>query len=173
MTTFSTNHKPETKMETKTINIHGVPFTVSAPYAEGHVLTAIEARSLNQTRAENIGNNFRKSVAEAKDDPAKLEALKAELADYDSKYTFAMRVAREPVDPLERAARAVAKEVLNAHIKKTLGVTVKAYLATEGNEDKYEANLEKLMVRDDVLKVAKERVKASKKVSDISLDEGI
>ena len=44
----------------KTISISGQAFDVSTPYAAGHTLTEAEAKVLNQTRAENIGNNFRR-----------------------------------------------------------------------------------------------------------------
>ena len=47
-------------MTSKTITILGEKFEITAPYAEGQTLTAVEARVLNQTRAENIGNNLRK-----------------------------------------------------------------------------------------------------------------
>jgi hypothetical protein len=51
--------------ETKTKTIEGKNFEISQPYEEGHVITAIEARVLNQTRSENIGNNVRAKLKEA------------------------------------------------------------------------------------------------------------
>src|SRR5690606_27986717 len=62
-------------------------FPISQPYEEGHTLTAIEAKVLNQVRAENIGNNVRKKVQEllAEGKTAEAEAL---VAEKDREYQF-------------------------------------------------------------------------------------
>src|SRR5690348_10036589 len=87
-------------MATKKITVGGQQFEINQPYEEGHTLTAVEARVLNQVRSENIGNNFRKIVKEAGDDAQKLQEVAQKVVDYDSKYNFAMGgTAREPVDP--------------------------------------------------------------------------
>ena len=67
--------------ESKTINIYDEEFTVSTPYAEGHVITAAEAKALNQVRAENIANNFRAKIKAAKEDGT-LDKVRADLATY-------------------------------------------------------------------------------------------
>ena len=41
-----------------TITIAGKPFTVEPKFEAGHVLTANEASTLNQTWFENLRNNF-------------------------------------------------------------------------------------------------------------------
>ena len=155
---------------TKTISISGQAFEVSAPYAEGHTLTAAEAKVLNQTRAENIGNNFRADVKKALEsgDPAQLEAVKAELAKYDAAYVFSMTQARTPIDPIEAEAIRIAKELVKAKIAEKYSVSLKKYFETEGNEEKYDAAVEKLAAQDDTLKEAKKRVAAKKKTLDIA-----
>ena len=78
----------------KSISISGTAFEVAEPYAEGHTVNAIEARVLNQTRAENIGNNFRKGVqaalalAEGPTRDAALAKVLADLQAYDAQYIF-------------------------------------------------------------------------------------
>src|SRR6478609_8765839 len=102
----------------KTISIAGQAFEVSAPYAAGHTLNEAEAKVLNQTRAENIGNNFRADVKKAVDsgDASALEQVKAALAEYDSTYQFSMTQARTPIDPIEAEAIRIAKEFVKAKI---------------------------------------------------------
>lgn len=150
----------------KTISISGQAFEVSAPYAAGHVLTEAEAKVLNQTRAENIGNNFRAQVKKALEDGT-IDAVKSAIADYDSKYEFSMTVARQPIDPIEAEAFRIAKEIVKAKIADKYGVSLKKYFETEGNEAKYEAAVEKLAGQEDTLKEAKKRVAAKKKTLDI------
>lgn len=156
----------------KTISISGQAFEVSAPYLAGHILNEAEAKVLNQTRAENIGNNFRSDVKKAIEsgDSAAIEAVKAALADYDSKYQFSMTQARTPIDPIEAEAIKIAKEYVKAKIAERYGVSLKKYFETEGNEEKYEAAVEKVAGQEDTLKEAKKRVAAKKKVLDLGAD---
>lgn len=147
---------------TKTISIAGQAFEVSAPYAAGHTLTEAEAKVLNQTRAENIGNNFRVQVKKAIED-GKLDDVKAAIAEYDAKYEFSMTVARTPIDPVEAEAFRIAKEYVKGKITEKYGVTLKKYFETEGNEAKYEAAVEKTAMQEETLKEAKKRVAAKKK----------
>lgn len=164
-------------MTTKTISIHGEKFEVGTPYAEGAVLSATEARVLNQVRAENIANNYRKAVGEALEKPegsdrdTALAAVRTAFAEYDVKYTFAMGgTARTPVDPVEREATNLAKAAIAAQLKEK-GIKLKDYLATEGNQDKYDAAVEKLSTRDDFLKEAKKRVAARAKTTSADLSD--
>ncbi len=60
--------------------IGGVILSIPQPFAEGHVLSANEAASMNQTYLENVGNNFRSTVTKfkkaaivGKDEPSKSE----------------------------------------------------------------------------------------------------
>lgn len=154
----------------KTISISGQPFEISAPYAAGHVLTEAEAKSLNQTRAENIGNNFRTQVKKAIEE-GKLDEVKAAIAKYDSEYVFSMTQARTPIDPIEAEAFKIAKEFVKNKIAEKTGKTLKAYLEIEGNQAKYDANVEKVASQDDTLKEAKKRVAAKKKIMELGGDD--
>lgn len=137
----------------KKISISGETFEVNEPYSEGHTITAIEAKVLNQTRAENIGNNFRADVKKARENGQDLTELRAKLAEYDDQYTFSMGGSiRQPVDPVEREARKIARDA------------IKAQLASEGRKikdvdpERLEAAIDQVAVQDDVLKLAKKRV---------------
>jgi hypothetical protein len=161
-------------MSTKSISISGVSVEVSAPYAEGHVITAAEAKTLNQTRAENIGNNFRSAVKAALEQPegsarnAALAKVLEDLKGYDENYVFSMTAnARTPIDPIEAEAFRIAKEVVKGKITEKYGVTLKAYFATEGNEEKYEAAVEKIAAQEDTIKEAKRRVASKKKLPEL------
>ncbi len=155
----------------KKISISGETFEVSTPYSAGHVLTEAEAKSLNQTRAENIGNNFRTAVKAAIEAGQGLDAVRAELTEYDGKYTFAMGGStRTPVDPIAAEAQRIAKEVVKQKLSDK-GIKVKDYLANEVNAAKYEAAVEKISTQDDTLKLAKQRVASKKKALDIASDD--
>lgn len=157
----------------KTISINGIAFEVSAPYAEGHTLTAAEAKVLNQTRAENIGNNFRKAVQAAEGDEAKLAEVRANLAKYDAEYQFSMGggSTRTPIDPIEAEAFRIAREVVKVKIHEKTGLSVKKYLEVEGNEAKYDAAVEKIAAQEDTLKLAKQRVANKKKSLEVAGDD--
>ena len=157
----------------KTITIGGENFEVSIPYAEGHAITAVEAKVLNQTRAENIGNNFRKAVAEAKE-KGDLASVTAAIAEYDSAYTFSAGggTARTPIDPIEAEAYRIAKTVVKGKIQEKYGTSVKAYVeASAENAAKYEAAVEKTAHQDDTLKLAKKAVADKKKVMEVASED--
>jgi hypothetical protein len=106
------------------ITIQGLEFNVDYPYSAGEIdLTAGEASALNQTRAENLRNNFAariKTMIEEYRETNKLpddeeiassvldkDALDKEFADYADKYEFGVRQlggGRVPMDPVEREA---------------------------------------------------------------------
>ena len=155
----------------KTISINGVAFEISTPYAEGHVLTAAEAKVLNQTRAENIGNNFRKAVKDAQDKGTDMSVVGASLREYDASYVFTMGgTSRTPIDPIEAEAIRIAKEVVKAKLAEK-GLKVKDYVANEANAAKYDAAVDKIAAQDDTLKLAKQRVANKKKVADVAADD--
>lgn len=110
--------------------IQNIPFEAAAPYAEGQVLNAAEAATLNQTRVENLRNNFagviKKKIAEIeKETPSRTElseeeiqSLKDQFATYEAEYEFqGKRASRAPVDPVKREAVRMAKETITAALK--------------------------------------------------------
>lgn len=153
--------------EPKTRIIGGIAFELSQPYDEGHVLTAIEARVLNQTRSENIGNNVRAKIAEMKDEGKSEDEIRALVTSVDAEYVF--NAARDGtgrvVDPYEREARKIARELLRAHLAETgrkLNVTPEG-LTDDEWKDKIEGEVDRIAANEEVLKAAKKNVDAKKK----------
>lgn len=121
------------------ITIQGLEFQVAQPYKAGnHALTAGEASALNQTRAENIRNNFASTIKKAIEEfrtTNKLaedaevpvtsldhDDLSEKLATYDGEYEFGVRGGpsgpRAPVDPVGREAFRIASERVKLALKK-------------------------------------------------------
>lgn len=162
--------------ETRTKLIAGEAFQVSAPYVEGHVLSPVEAKVLNQVRAENIGNNFREAVKEAiakreAGDTAAWDGLQAAFAEYDTSYTFSTPGTgggARKLDPVEREAKSLAEAYVREDLRKK-GRTMKAVpdgMTEEQWKEKLEATIEKLMGSDTILKLAKERVNKKAKAAE-------
>lgn len=154
----------------KTKTIEGRNFEISQPYEEGHTLTAIEARVLNQTRSENIGNNVRAKLKEAIEQGADDVALAALVAEVDAAYAFTAAGARAAarLDPYEREARKIARELLRSHLAES---GRKLTVAPEGStqeewDEKIEAEVDRIATMDTVLEAAKKEVDAKKRRAD-------
>ena len=149
----------------KTIIIQGEKFEISEPYAEGHVCTAAEAKALNQVRAENIGNNLRKKVTQAKEagtfDQEEMQKL---VTQYDSEYVFEARVStggtRRVLDPVEREARRIARDIVKAHLERQ-GVKLK-----DVPKEALDEKIDELSARDEIIAEAKKAVKAQDKLKE-------
>jgi len=156
--------------EPKTKTIEGRNFEISQPYEEGHTLSAIEARVLNQTRSENIGNNVRAKLKEAIEQGASDDALSALVAEVDAAYAFTAAGARSAarLDPYEREARKIARELLKNYLSES---GRKLTVAPEGTtqeewDEKIETEVDRLATQDTVLEAAKKEVDAKKKRAD-------
>ena len=114
--------------EVQSITIQGIVFHTPRVYATGHVMTEHEAAALDQTRAENLRNNFAgrikakldelvKTNPEAKVSDLSEHELKAEFHGYASSYAFAARQARAPVDPVEAEAYKIAKAQITSALR--------------------------------------------------------
>ncbi len=136
---------------TPTITIQGLIFPITMPFSEGHPLTATEASALNNLRGENLRNNFAakiKALLVPKDGPERTAAdltedekatLAGEFQAYDSSYTLSgKRSAKAPIDPVEREATRIAKEQVDAALRRR-GIEKKAL--AEGQYDNYVAQL--------------------------------
>lgn len=105
--------------EVASIVIQGITFQVPKRYTEGHVMSAAEASTLNQTLAENLRNNFARKVKTVKGegdvtiDEATHTMLQQELNAYAQSYTF-YSGSRSPrlVDPLEKEVRLEGEKVI-------------------------------------------------------------
>lgn len=154
--------------------IGGIKFSISQPYDEGHVCTQAEARALNQTRSENIGNNVRAKLKEMQDAGKSAEELAAFVSEIDQNYVFnlASVSAARKMDPYEREAEKIAKELLKAHLATTgrkLSVTPEGVTEDEWNA-KIQSELDRISTSPDVIKVARKNVDAKKKTADTLLE---
>lgn len=159
--------------EPKTRTIAEMTFEIAQPFEEGHVCTAGEAKALNQTRAENVGNNLRKQIEAAKSEGKSEDEIRAMVAEYDAAYelTLTTVATSRKLDPVEREARAIAKDVLKEHLAKTGRKLTKA---PEGETDeswkeKVEAQIELIMAKEEVVKAAQKRVKEKQRTSEALL----
>jgi hypothetical protein len=169
---------------TGTITIQGLEFSVDYPYKSGTIdLTPGEASALNQTRAENLRNNFaaqiKQMLAEHRETnkipeteevaPSVLDKdeLDKAFAEYSKNYEFGVRSlgggGRLPTDPVEREAFDIAskkvREALKARNVKLTSVS------KEQMQDMVEAVIAKYP---DITEEAKRRVNA---VSSIVIDD--
>jgi hypothetical protein len=162
-------------MDTKTITVQGVKVDVSLPYAAGHTITEAEAKSLNQTRAENIANNKRKEIKEMLEaEGATEESVQAEaqaiVKDYDATYEFTLASVgggSTRLDPVEKEAHSIARAWISGKLKE-MGKTQKEYLAENG-EDAIKNKIAELAENEAVVAAAKKNIKEREKLSDIAL----
>lgn len=150
----------------KTIN--GLSFEITEPYAEGHTCSAIEARVLNQTRSENIGNNTRAKIKEMQESESHSEQ---DIIDYvasvDAEYVFTAAgvSASRKLDPVEREAVKLARELLKGHLAndgRKLTVAPEG-LSEEEWDDKVSAEIERIAAMDEIVNAAKKNVAAKQK----------
>lgn len=157
-------------METKTKTIEGRNFEISQPYVEGHTISAIEARVLNQTRSENIGNNVRAKLKTAIEEGQPDDALAQLVAELDSTYEFTAAGARAAakLDPYEREARKMARELIKQNLAESGRKlnTAPEGMTDEEWEEKIEAETDRIATLDVVIDAAKKEVDARKKRAD-------
>lgn len=172
--------------ENKTVTIAGFQFELKQPYDEGHVLTTSEAGVLNQTYLENIRNNVANRIKTAKeaaeaagtefsldtpiggDSEDAAKTLRQVVSDYADSYEFGVRSTRtaEPVDPVQREARVIARDTLNSKLK-AAGTKRK-----DISDEAYEGAIAALAARDDVQKEAQRRVNNRSKIGSDEIDLG-
>lgn len=158
--------------EAKNKVIDGDTYLVSQPYEAGHTITEIEARVLNQSRSENIGNNVRgtlktikeQAVAEEWGEKKLTNALTKAVAEVDEGYEFTAAAARgsAKLDPVEKEARKQARELLKNHLAET---GRKLTVAPEGTTDedwneKIETEVDRISSIPEVMEAAREAVEA-------------
>lgn len=160
--------------DTKQKTINGLVFEVSQPYAEGHTISDIEAKVLNQVRAENIGNNVRAKLKEMQEAGESEDAMRALVAEKDSEYVFTAGNVGEgrKLDPYEREAEKLARELLKEHLAAS---GRKLTVAPEGvTEDDWKAKIQtevdRIAVMDDVVRAARKRVDDRRKTADKLLE---
>jgi hypothetical protein len=111
------------KTPTREITVSAVNLSVPQPFTEGHVLTEMESKVLNQTLAENLRNNFAGTVkkateaAEKAKQPLDVAALQKAMSKYVEGYEFGVRRSGVSLDPVEREAMALATERVKEALK--------------------------------------------------------
>lgn len=149
----------------KTIN--GIQFEITEPYAEGHTISQIEARVLNQTRAENIGNNTRAKIKEMQEGNSSDQEILEYVSGVDAGYVFTAAgvSASRKLDPVEREANKIARELLKAHLATTgrkLTVAPEG-LTDEEWDDKVSSEVERIASDEAVIAAARKNVAAKSK----------
>ena len=154
--------------EAKTIVIQGVQVQVAQPYAEGHTVTAAEAKALNQVRAENIRNNCAKQIAAIKGDAEELTAeqlseISTLVSEYDAGYEFTLASVGgggRTTDPIEKEAKSIARQLVADALRKQ-GRKVK-----DVDAEQLAAKVAEVAEMPEVQKLAKERVKNKQKLAE-------
>lgn len=149
-------------MATKTKLINGLSFEVAQPYEAGQTINEAEAKTLNQVRSENIGNNLRNQIKTAQEEGKSEADIAKIVAEYDASYVFTLASvsASAKYTPEERAARSMAREVVKAKLAETgkkLNVVPEG-LTKEEWDAKIEAAVEKVAGSEVVIKAAKKAV---------------
>lgn len=161
--------------ELKTITVQGVAVEISQPYAAGHTITEAEAKALNQVRAENIGNNMRKTIKDALEEAGgNVEAIQsdiqAKVAEYDKNYEFTLASVgggSTRLDPLTKECRSIARDFLHSKIKEA-GQSVKDYKEANG-EEAYKAKIVEISEHPKVVEAAKRALKEREKMASADL----
>jgi hypothetical protein len=160
--------------ETKPKVINGISFDILQPYAAGHVLTDIEARVLNQTRAENVGNNVREKIKLALEPedgsaPKSEDEIRVMVSAFDAEYEFrtASEGAGRSRDPYETEARKIARDLLKEHLASSgRKLTVAPEGVTEDEwKEKVDSEIDRIASSEGVLAAAKKNVDAKKNQS--------
>ena len=93
-------------------------FLIPRPFGEGHQCTAGEASVLCQSLAENTRNAFNAKVKEAVDDGTfDHKKMQASVDEWLEDYEFGIRRGRGPVDPVEREALVMAKDIVRTALR--------------------------------------------------------
>lgn len=160
----------------KEMTINGVSVEVSQPYEAGHQITEAEAKALNQVRAENIGNNTRKSIKEmleaAGGDAAAIQAdVQALISKYDAEYEFTLASvgggSTARLDPLTKECRSIARNFIVGKLKEQ-GISQKDYLEANG-ENAIKDKVVELAEHPKIVEAAKKALAEREAMSGIEL----
>lgn len=161
--------------------INGLSFSILQPYEAGHTLTDVEARVLNQTRAENVGNNVRQTIKDMLEGAGKFEGspqeeaeVQAFVTEFDAAYEFktASEGGRTSRDPYETEARKIARDLIKSSLaaKGRKLSDVPEGLDEASWKDKLEAEVDRIANSDKVLAAAKKTVDAKRKQGEALLE---
>lgn len=162
------------------LNTLGQTFDVRDLFTEGMTLTAAMARTLNQTRLENISNQVRKQLTELKGEgdwtAEALDKARQIVKERDEAYTeFGMGrtgSTAAPRDPVASEARAIATNILSEKLK-AKGTTLAAQ--RKANKEAIEAKIAEFAANEKVVaqakKIVDQRKKGASLFDDLNVDE--
>jgi hypothetical protein len=129
----------------------------------GAVLTEGMVATLQQTRRENLRNNFAKKVKEAKANGGVTPEVHQAFADYAAKYEFGVRQPGAPRvvrDPVEREAMKLIRSAITAAYRAKYSQTIAKEVLDEKAEELFGVRGEEYMKR--AKKIVAEREAAAK-----------
>ena len=149
-------------MSTRVLKLpHEISVTVAQPYAEGHVLSALEADKLNHVFADNIRTSLIAKIKRvAEDKSVDVSALSDEFQGFADAYTFTVRAPRTAVDPVTKEAHKIAKEQVLAAIRRK-GGNPADYTAEQLSE--YIAKV--IQHKPEIMEEAERRVNSSRQIA--------
>lgn len=101
---------------------HDIAVSVAQPYAEGHILTALEAEKLNHVFADSIRTSLMAKIKRlAEEGSINASAASKEFQAYADAYSFTVRAPKAASDPIAKEANKIAKEQVLAAIRKKGG----------------------------------------------------
>lgn len=127
----------------------------------GALLTEGMVHSLQQTRRENLRNNFAKKVEEALNNGGVTPALHDEFAAYATKYEFGVRqpgAPRTARDPVEREAFKLIRSAISAAYRAKYNEAISKELLAEKADELFDLKGTDYMKR--AAKIVKERQNA-------------
>ena len=150
--------------------INGLSTPISQPYSAGHTLNEAEAKVLNQTRSENIGNNVREKVKELQEASASDADIHDHISSADAAYEFTLSnvTASAKLDPVEKEAQNLAKGLLRDHLATTgRKITVTPQGMTDDEwKAKIDSEIARICTLEEIVKAAKKNVDAKRKQAD-------
>lgn len=149
---------------TRVLNLpHGIAINVPQPYAEGHVLSALEADKLNHVLADSIRTSLMSKLKRLPDADA---AVGADFQSYADSYSFVVRSPKSTVDPITKEAMKIAKEQVFAAIRRKGGNP------TDYSADQIAEYVSKVLQhKPEIMDEAKRRINSSREMASDLLED--
>ena len=149
---------------TKSIKIAGVEYILGASYAEGDIINANEASALNQTRAENIRNNFSNVVKKALSVDGGEAPSQGELDAYAAAYKFGVRASGGGRDPVKSEMKIIATKAV---MKKLVEVGI---TKEELGKDVFNAKVAEVLVSNAAFLLTQAEIVIAARAADVLVD---
>lgn len=156
------------------IQISHYEFTISAPYSEGHQLTAAEAKALNVERGERLRTQITRYLAKLAGTEAgailsgeALAALRARAVDLDANFQFGMLYRTKPkVGTIDAEISALAEELAREQMRQA-GRDPES----EAEEETFRMLVEGNKQRSDLFEEARKRLEIRASVAATAIEE--